>query len=193
MFWGRNVTTKSSSSRLIDTCLRKGKSLFRKDSTTSNSDIYATDMPTKPHEVTVPAVKPFSQLCGYPFVQDGGKWLGINLWILEVGQSSRCRSCVSSTSSACPVARPNAVFRPLTEPQGRLIFVSSIARSVSARCLLIHPDASCSEPNLPKYLVVPLGHLICTRQRSPFFTDVKMVLAPPMDTIIAIFNQTGKP
>ena len=86
----------------------------------------------------------------------------------------------------------HSAFRPLTESQGRLIFVSSIARSVSARCLLIHPDASCSELNLPKYLVVPLGHLICTRQRSPFFTDVKMVLAPLINTIIATFNWTGK-
>jgi hypothetical protein len=62
MFWGRNVTTKSSSSRLIDTCLRKGKALFLKDSTTSNADIFATDMPTKPHKSTVPAVKPIAQL-----------------------------------------------------------------------------------------------------------------------------------
>jgi hypothetical protein len=47
MFWGRNVTTKSSSSRLIDTCLRKGKALFRKDSTTSNADIFATHILTR--------------------------------------------------------------------------------------------------------------------------------------------------
>jgi hypothetical protein len=47
MFWGRNVTTKSSSSRLIDTCLRKGKVLFRKDSTTSNADMFTTHILTK--------------------------------------------------------------------------------------------------------------------------------------------------
>jgi hypothetical protein len=39
MFWGRNVTTKSSPSRLIETCLRKRSALFRKASTTSSSDI----------------------------------------------------------------------------------------------------------------------------------------------------------
>jgi hypothetical protein len=47
MFWGRNVMTKSSSSRLIDTCIRKGKALFRNDSTTSNADIFATHILTK--------------------------------------------------------------------------------------------------------------------------------------------------
>jgi hypothetical protein len=39
--------TKSSSSRLIDTCLRKGTALFRKDSTTSNADIFATHILTR--------------------------------------------------------------------------------------------------------------------------------------------------
>src|ERR1700730_11777034 len=62
MLSGRNVTTKSSPSRLIDTCLLKGSAFLRKDSTTSKSDIYATHMPTKPHESTVPAMKPIGQL-----------------------------------------------------------------------------------------------------------------------------------
>ena len=47
MFCGRNVTTKSSPSRLIDTCLRKDTTLFRKDSTTSNADIFATHILTR--------------------------------------------------------------------------------------------------------------------------------------------------
>ena len=59
---GWNATTKSPPSRLIDTCLRKGRAFFRKDSTTSSTDIYATDMPTKPNEGTVAAVKPIGQL-----------------------------------------------------------------------------------------------------------------------------------
>ena len=83
-------------------------------------------------------------------------------------------------------SKSTAGFRWLTEPHGRLIFAPSIPRSVSQRCLLIHPEASCSEPNLPKYLVVPLGHAICTRQRSPSFTDVKTVPAPPITQVLPL-------
>jgi hypothetical protein len=75
----------------------------------------------------------------------------------------------------------------------RRISVSSITRSVSQRCVLIHSEASRSDLNLPKCLVVPLGHAIWTRQRSPFWTDVKIVLAPPMGPSIATLIWTGKP
>jgi|HubBroStandDraft_4_1064222.scaffolds.fasta_scaffold47871_5 hypothetical protein len=54
------------------------------------------------------------------------------------------------SASACPVATSTADFRWLTEPQGRLILAPSVSRSVSQRCLSIHPNASRSEPNLPK-------------------------------------------
>jgi hypothetical protein len=44
---GKKRYEKISPSRLIDTCLLKGKALFRKDSTTSNADIFATRILTR--------------------------------------------------------------------------------------------------------------------------------------------------
>ena len=102
------------------------------------------------------------------------------------GLESACQSCpfrpdAGSPLSACRV-EIDTDFCRLTEPQGREISVASITCFVSQPCAPIHLRASCSDPNLPKYLVVPLGHAILTRQRSPTFTNVKTVLAPPISS-----------
>jgi hypothetical protein len=80
------------------------------------------------------------------------------------GLESACQSCpfrpdAGSPLSACRV-EIDTDFRRLTEPQGREISVASITCFVSQPCAPIHLRASCSDPNLPKYLVVPLGHAI---------------------------------
>jgi hypothetical protein len=82
-----------------------------------------------------------------PSIDHGGEAaaFGQPLRILVVDQSF---SCCSGEDSL--VATSTTDFRRLTEPQGRLIVAPSTPRSVSQRCLLIHPEASRSEPNLPK-------------------------------------------
>jgi len=80
--------------------------------------------------------------------------------ILIAGQSYLFRRDAVSPPPACEVEILTSDFRRLTEPQGREIFVSSITCFVSQPCVRIHFRASCSDPNLPKYLVVPLGQAI---------------------------------
>src|SRR5262249_46641364 len=83
-----------------------------------------------------------------------------------------------TVSKGLQTGRARALTRRLTTFGG-----SSVGASASQGCAVIHPIASFSEANFPKWCTVPLGHIIRTRQTCPLRTGDKAAALPTGKTV----------